>query len=221
MVLDERHLKAMVYGGAVLGAGGGGSIKAGLASGRRALAVGNPQLDELAKLPDDAMVVTLSGVGPVQKSMNRNDIDQHHSRALKLFSQMMKHPISGTIPSEVGPLAVTYGWYESARTGLPLIDAPCNGRAHPLSLMGSLSLHRFPKHLTTTNCCRGHTKYHETLRAKHESQRYPISQGCKKCCGELRRVVSHRAQSYAGFILEKTRGRRGLNVCMVYRKDAA
>lgn len=38
----------------------------------------------------------------------------------------------------------------SAMAGIPVVDAPCNGRAHPLALIGSLGLHRFPKHRTWT-----------------------------------------------------------------------
>src|SRR5262249_32253343 len=56
---------------------------------------------------------------------------------------------AGFISSEVGPQAVTYGWLESVRTGIPCVDAPCNGRAHPLGLMGSLCLHRYPSYRTT------------------------------------------------------------------------
>jgi DUF917 family protein len=34
------------------------------------------------------------------------------------------------------------GWIESAASGLPLVDAPNNGRAHPTGLMGAMGLHR-------------------------------------------------------------------------------
>jgi hypothetical protein len=112
-------------------------------------------LVDLEELPDDAMLATFSGVGAVRGNRDADDVDSHHARAFQLFSKMSRHDIAGIIPSEVGPLAVTYGWYESAATGIPLVDAPCNGRAHPLSLMGSLGLHRFPEHLTTTTAVGG------------------------------------------------------------------
>jgi len=50
--------------------------------------------------------------------------------------------ISGLISSEVGALGVVNGWVQSAALQIPVIDAPANGRAHPLGLMGSMGLHR-------------------------------------------------------------------------------
>jgi len=44
--------------------------------------------------------------------------------------------ISGLISSEVGALGVVNGWVQSAALQIPVIDAPANGRAHPLGLMG-------------------------------------------------------------------------------------
>jgi len=149
VTLDDNHLKAMVYGGAVLGAGGGGSIAAGLAAGRRALRRGEPRLVSLPELADDARLVTFSSVGTVGKSSGVDQLEGQHARALKLFFSADKGEVAGIIASEVGPLAVTYGWRESAVTGIPIVDAPCNSRAHPLGLMGSLGLHRLPRHVTT------------------------------------------------------------------------
>ena len=148
--LDDNRLKAMVYGGAVLGAGGGGSIRAGLAAGRQALRRGEPRLISLSELTDQGRLVTFSSVGTVGKVSGVDQLDGQHGRALEIFSSADKRQITGIIPSEVGALAVTYGWRESALTSIPIVDAPCNGRAHPLGLMGSLGLHRFPKHVTST-----------------------------------------------------------------------
>ncbi len=49
------------------------------------------------------------------------------------------------------------GWLEASMLGIPLIDAPCNGRAHPTGVMGSLNLHRDPNYITTMTLC-GRTK---------------------------------------------------------------
>jgi hypothetical protein len=145
--LDEKALLELVYGGAVLGAGGGGSIAAGLQAGRLALSEGKPRLARLKDLPPDARIVTFSRVGTVNSVDSLEGLDLE---ALRLFQQAEPRPIGGYIASEVGPLAVTYGWRASARSGIPVVDAPCNGRAHPLGLMGSLGLHRMPEHETTT-----------------------------------------------------------------------
>lgn len=39
-------------------------------------------------------------------------------------------------------MRITIGWLQSAVLGIPLLDAPCNGRAHPTGIMGSMGLHR-------------------------------------------------------------------------------
>lgn len=145
-ILNERHLRELVFGGAVLGAGGGGSIQAGLAAGQEALAHGAPRIVGIEELPPRALVVTLSVVGPVTNLQAH----LHHERALRYLSHFDNRSIDAIIPSEVGPQAVTYGWRESVSTGIPIADAPCNGRAHPFGLMGSLGLHRHPLYVTST-----------------------------------------------------------------------
>jgi DUF917 family protein len=67
-----------------------------------------------------------------------------------LFEPFAKRRIAGLIASEVGPRAVTYGLFESICTGLPVVDAPANGRAHPFFTMGALGLHRHPQQAIAT-----------------------------------------------------------------------
>lgn len=150
MLLDDMWLRQLVYGGAVLGAGGGGSIRAGLRAGRKALAAGPLRLADLKELPEDARLLTFTGVGTTGKVLGVEKLDWQRTKALQAFMETGQQQIGGFVSSEVGPLAVTYGWRESAATGIPVVDAPCNGRAHPMGLMGSLGLHRLPKHITTT-----------------------------------------------------------------------
>jgi DUF917 family protein len=140
--VDAAALTALVYGGAVLGGGGGGSIRAGLAVARAALKAGQPRILPIEALPADAVLVTLSAVGAQGAAMDQALTPAHFIRALDLFKRFSGTPIAGMIASEVGPRAVTYGLVESALTGLPVVDAPADGRAHPLFAMGSLGLHR-------------------------------------------------------------------------------
>jgi DUF917 family protein len=155
--LTERHLQELVYGGAVLGAGGGGSIEAGLAEGRKALEEGAPRIVQIGELKPDARVATLSVVGSMSR-MTPDEPRPLHSPALRRLAALDKRPIAGLIASEVGPQAVTYGWRESAASGIPIVDSPCNGRAHPLALMGSLGLHRRPRYITSTVSIGGNGK---------------------------------------------------------------
>ena len=146
-LLDERRLRELVYGGAVLGAGGGGLIEAGLAAGREALAVGSPRLAQIDELSPTTLIATLSIVGSMG-GMSSAQPHPQHGLVLRQLAKLEKKQISAVIASEVGPQAVTYGWRESAIAGIPIVDAPCNGRAHPLGVMGSLGLNRSPSHVT-------------------------------------------------------------------------
>lgn len=74
----------------------------------------------------------------------------HFTRARDVFEPFANQTIAGFIASEVGPRAVTYGLQESARTGIPVVDAPGNRRAHPLFVMGSLGLQLRSRHATAT-----------------------------------------------------------------------
>ncbi|HYA23666.1 MAG TPA: DUF917 family protein [Terriglobales bacterium] len=157
-ILTERRLRAMVYGGAVLGGGGGGTIESGLAAGREALAQGKPRFVRLDELPANATIATLSIVGGTREMSSDRSHPLNHMGALRRLRKLSGKSLRAVIPSEVGPQAVSYGWLESAVTGLPVADAPCNGRAHPLGLMGSLGLHARPNHITSTVAIGGSRK---------------------------------------------------------------
>jgi len=141
---DAAWLRALVYGGAVLGGGGGGSLQAGLTAARDALAAGTPHILALDRIDPRATLLTLSAVGTVGTTSGGGLSHRHFARALAVFESFAGRTPAGFIASEVGPRAVTYGLRESAVTGIPVVDAPCNGRAHPLFAMGSLGLHRRP-----------------------------------------------------------------------------
>lgn len=146
--VDEHALRAMVYGGAVLGGGGGGSLASGLKAMREALKAGRPKLVPLDAVAPEAILATLSAVGSVDRAGTLDEA--HFGRALQLFETVAERRVFGFIASEVGPRAVTYGLLQSARTGQPVVDAPCNGRAHPLTAMGALGLHLEPSRLSAT-----------------------------------------------------------------------
>jgi uncharacterized protein len=156
MLLDKITLREMVLGGAVLGCGGGGTISVGLTRLMEALRLGNPHLVCLTELPDNAILATLSTVG-VTKDNSRGAIGpRHFLRAFEVFQQNTREKVDGFVASEVGAVSVTYGLIESLRADIAVVDAPCNGRAHPLFVMGSLGLHRLRGYRPLVVAC-GHS----------------------------------------------------------------
>ncbi|PGY09747.1 DUF917 family protein [Bacillus sp. AFS031507] len=137
--LDKKMVEYAVYGGAVLGGGGGGWIDDGLQIGNLALDVAQPELYTVDELQDEDLLVTVSLVGaPAAKDKFVKPI--HYTRALDLLSQKIGKPIQGIITNENGAGTTVNGWFQSAVTGIPIIDIPCNGRAHPTGSMGSMNL---------------------------------------------------------------------------------
>ncbi|WP_028549007.1 DUF917 domain-containing protein [Paenibacillus sp. UNC451MF] len=137
--LDEKMIEYAVYGGAVLGGGGGGWIEEGLKIGRLALEVGQPEMLTIDEFEDDDLLVTVSMVGaPAAKDQFVKPI--HYAKALEMLSQKIGKPIKGLNTNENGAGTTVNGWFQSAVTGIPLVDFACNGRAHPTGAMGSLNL---------------------------------------------------------------------------------
>jgi len=140
--ITEETIRAAVFGGALLGGGGGGDPREGELLGRLAIAVGEPTLLELDELDDGASLVTVSAVGaPAAKEQYLKPV--HYVRAVELL-RAQGIAVDGMITCENGGLATINGWFQSAALGIPVVDAPANGRAHPIGLMGSMGLHRVP-----------------------------------------------------------------------------
>jgi len=137
--VGAETVRAAAYGGAVLGGGGGGQIEEGLRLGRLALELGRPHLVTLDELDDDALLVTVALVGAPSAAEQYLE-PMHLIRALELLTAHLDTSVAGFITNENGGMATLNGWLQSAVTGLPVVDAPCNGRAHPTGLMGAMGL---------------------------------------------------------------------------------
>lgn len=145
--LDQQHVECAVYGGAVLGGGGGGWIEEGLKIGQLAIEVGPPQLVTIDELADEDLVVAVSLVGAPGAS-EKYVSPIHYAKALDLLRRQIKRSIHGITTNENGAGTTVNGWFQAAVSQLPVIDCPCNGRAHPTGLMGSLNLSELPDYVT-------------------------------------------------------------------------
>ncbi|MGN8113728.1 S-methyl thiohydantoin desulfurase domain-containing protein [Labrys sp. 22185] len=139
-ILTHGDIEPAVLGGAILGGGGGGSVEKGLAAARQALEAGTVQLVPIEKLPQQALTATVALVGAPSSPDAHVDAEQY-MQALTLLHQAAPG-IAAINTNENGAETTVNGWLQSARSGLPLLDFACNGRAHPTGLMGALGLHR-------------------------------------------------------------------------------
>ena len=137
--LSAEMIEPLVIGGSILGGGGGGSIKEGIKMGKLAFEVGKPKILSIDELENDDVVVTVSAVGaPAAKEQFVYPMD--YVEAVNLITTNLKEAPKAMITNENGGIATINGIFQSAITGIPILDVACNGRAHPTGLMGSLRL---------------------------------------------------------------------------------
>ncbi len=145
--VDEKTAKAIVLGGAFLGGGGGGDYRMGLQVAKLALELGDLYIVSLDELKPGDLVATASLVGaPAAKEKYVKPA--HMVRSAELLMSYAKVSIAGFISSENGGASSTNGWIPAALMGLPVIDAPADGRAHPTGVMGSMGLHKLKDYVS-------------------------------------------------------------------------
>lgn len=162
--LTRELCEQALMGGLLLGGGGGGTLTAG----REALEETFRYTDALTMLdvseldPED-IVVNVSTLGaPSAKDVHLTA--EHWKTALKNFELNYGKKIAGFTSCENGAISTANGWVISALTGIPLVDAPSNGRAHPTGTMGSIGLNLLPDYVTTQSSCGGKgERYVETV----------------------------------------------------------
>lgn len=139
LILNKEILKYAIIGGAILGGGGGGSMESGTDVAQEAFKYGNPKLISIDEIPEDTIIITASAVG-APAALHKYITPEDYVKTIELFQNITGLKVGGIITNENGGNATINGWIQSAKLNIPLIDAPCNGRAHPTGTMGSMGL---------------------------------------------------------------------------------
>lgn len=182
---NAELLRAMVYGGAVLGGGGGGQIEDGLARGQLALSLGTVYIADIDELDPADFVVTVSSVGS-PKSTERYIEPSFYTRSLQILSKHTNVPVRGVVSCENGAAGTINGWLHAAiLPGICVVDAPANGHAHPTGLMGAMCLHKV-KNFISKQCIVG---------GNPELSRYAetYTEGSLNACSDLARRAADQA----------------------------
>jgi len=159
MRLTAEDIEPLVTGGALLGGGGGGDPAQGRRFARTALALGERELVPLAALPPDGTVVTVALVG-APSAPEQHVTPEDLARAVRLLQDVFGIRADALNGNENGGFASVNGWVQSAVLSVPLVDAPCNGRAHPTALMGAMGLHRVPGYVSRQAAVGGAGPHH-------------------------------------------------------------
>lgn len=140
--ITDEWVERVAVGGAVLGGGGGGSLEEGIEFGQLAVEYGSPQIKPLQALDPDDVVLTVSSVGaPAATETCVRPVD--YVRAVEVVVARLEQrgeSVGALMTNEMGGFATVNGLLQSAVTGHPVVDAACNGRAHPTGPMGSIGL---------------------------------------------------------------------------------
>ncbi|MDI9370013.1 MAG: DUF917 family protein [Synergistaceae bacterium] len=134
-------LEEALLGASVLGGGNGAQIDEAMELGELALKVNPPVLLDIEDLPPDGMVVTCASVTCPHRSKAPFVSPRAHVRSLEILLENGLERPAALTPNESGGGGIVNGWLEASVLGLPVVDAPCNGRAHPTPEMGSMGLH--------------------------------------------------------------------------------
>lgn len=165
--LNEELLKYAVYGGAILGGGGGGAIKGGLIAGKTAVEYSTPELVDIEEIADEMLIVTASAVG-APAAPDQFVTPKDYVRTIEILERNTGLKVGGIITNENGGTATANGWIQAAVLGVPLIDAPCNGRAHPTGTMGSMGLNNVENYVAYQACVGGNPALGNYLEAFFE-----------------------------------------------------
>jgi uncharacterized protein len=148
VVINEDDVPALARGCAVLGTGGGGDVRTGVLAAKGAIrAYGPVPLVRLDTLPDDALILPLSGIGAPTVSHEMIHSEEEPKRIAEEVERLFGRPPSAIMSAEIGgengvsPVA----W--AAQLGLPLLDADGMGRAFPEVQMVSMYVAGLPADL--------------------------------------------------------------------------
>lgn len=152
--LTKEILDAALAGGTILGGGGGGDPKKGRKYAEIAVEYTDLRLVPIDALDDEDTLLTASLVGAPNAEnqfMEARDLP----KTVEILQKNCDFHVGGIITNEQGGEATVNGWLQAAVSGLPVVDAPCNGRAHPTGVMGSMNLHKQKDYKTVQACVGG------------------------------------------------------------------
>ncbi|WP_424981522.1 DUF917 domain-containing protein [Maritalea sp. S77] len=140
--IEDSDLDAVEIGAAILGTGGGGNPYIGKWRCRQELRKGNKiDVIPLDELPDDALVVSLGGIGAPVVGVEKIERGDECLRALRAIEQELDCKVDALISSEIGGANAMEPMLTAAQAGIPVVDGDGMGRAFPEMQMCTWSIY--------------------------------------------------------------------------------
>jgi len=138
--LDD--LDALEIGAAILGTGGGGNPYIGKLRCREELKKGRAiELISLDDLPDDALVVSLGGIGAPVVGVEKIEQGDECLLALRALEAELDCRVDALVSVEIGGANSMEPMLTAAQAGLPVVDGDGMGRAFPEMQMTTWSIY--------------------------------------------------------------------------------
>lgn len=157
MQINKKTIEELGYGGVILGCGGGGSMAEGVELAETALELNTPKVISIDELEDEELVVTISAVGS-PSSTEKYVSNEGYNRILELITEQLGKKPAALITNEIGGASSFNPFITAAMNDLPILDAACNGRAHPLGAMGAMGLSEKAGYVTDQSAVGGKTE---------------------------------------------------------------
>ena len=140
--VTDADLDAIEIGAAILGTGGGGNPYIGKLRCREQLKLGRRiPVIPLAELPDDALVVSLGGIGAPVVGVEKIEEGEECLRALRALEKELGVKVDALISAEIGGANSMEPMLTAAQAGLPVVDGDGMGRAFPEMQMCTWSIY--------------------------------------------------------------------------------
>ena len=140
--VTDADLDAIEIGAAILGTGGGGNPYIGKLRCREELKKGGTiPVIPLAELPDDALVMSLGGIGAPVVGVEKIEEGEECLRALRAVEKEIGQKVDALISAEIGGANSMEPMLTAAQAGLPVVDGDGMGRAFPEMQMCTWSIY--------------------------------------------------------------------------------
>ena len=140
--VTDGDLDAIEIGAAILGTGGGGNPYIGKLRCREQLKMGRKiPVIPLAELPNDALVVSLGGIGAPVVGVEKIEEGEECLRALRAIERELGVKVDALISAEIGGANSMEPMLTAAQAGLPVVDGDGMGRAFPEMQMCTWSIY--------------------------------------------------------------------------------
>ncbi len=140
--IHDEDLEAIEIGAAILGTGGGGNPYIGKLRCREELRRGRKiEVIPLDELDDDALVVSLGGIGAPVVGVEKIEQGEECLRAMRALEENLNVRIDALISSEIGGANAMEPMLTAAQAGIPVVDGDGMGRAFPEMQMCTWSIY--------------------------------------------------------------------------------